>query len=218
MASPAELVKIVSSVTGVALPTVVDIDRKLVKAKLRAKTGRGFNAAQMTPIDAARMLTALLAGPQANVSADAVERYAQTWADKTGSSDQLFRAAGLDDLTALSPRHSFVDGLTCLIASAATGSLARLMATSEEDWTPRIEVFAFTRSIHGRIRLAGLPNGRNASVEYVSATETKTQAGQTTRRKRIANEDRGDLEQSRRITERTILGVASLLAQQSGDE
>jgi hypothetical protein len=38
------------------LPTVVDIDRKLVKAKLRTKEGRGFNAAQMAPLDAARLL------------------------------------------------------------------------------------------------------------------------------------------------------------------
>jgi hypothetical protein len=45
MASPAELVRTVSAATGVPLPTVVDIDRRLVKGKLRTKGGRGFNVA-----------------------------------------------------------------------------------------------------------------------------------------------------------------------------
>jgi hypothetical protein len=43
-ATLAQLVRIVSSATGVPLPTVVDIDRKLVKARLRAKADPGFNA------------------------------------------------------------------------------------------------------------------------------------------------------------------------------
>src|SRR5271170_6555986 len=100
MATPAQLMQTLSCVTGVPLPTVVDIDRKLVKAKLRTKTGRGFNAAQMTPIDAARILTAVLASAQANASAEAVDRYAQTRPDKSRSSDHLFRAVNIEDLAA----------------------------------------------------------------------------------------------------------------------
>jgi hypothetical protein len=210
----------VSQVMGVPLPTVVDIDRKLVKAELRAKTGRGFNAAQMTPVDAARILTAVLASPQANTSAEAVERYAQTRPDKTRSSDHLFRAVNIEDLAALPARHSFVDGFTALIKSAAIGSLGKLMAASESDWTPHIEVFAFTRATRGRIRIAGLPNGLTASIEYIPATGIKTGRGETTRRKRIALDEDGpgDLEQSRRITERTILPIARLLAAESGND
>ena len=59
-----------SEVTGVPLATVVDMDRRLVKAGLRAKSGRGFNVAQMTPLDAARLLTAILASSQANLAAE----------------------------------------------------------------------------------------------------------------------------------------------------
>ena len=40
MASPAELVHTVSCATGVPLPTIVDIDRRLVKGKLRTKAGK----------------------------------------------------------------------------------------------------------------------------------------------------------------------------------
>jgi hypothetical protein len=220
MASPAELVRTVSLATGVPLATIVDIDRKLVKAELRAKTGRGFNAAQMTPIDAARILTAVLASDQANASAEAVERYAQTRPDKTRSSDRLFRAVNIEDLAALPAGHSFVDGLTALIASAAAGSLATLMTASESDWAPHIEVFAFTRATRGRIRIAGLPNGLTASIEYIPAIGIKTGRGKTTRRKRIALDEDSidDLEQSRRITERTILPIARLLAAENRDD
>jgi hypothetical protein len=207
----------VSNATGVSLPTITDIDRKLVAGKLRTKAGRGFSAAEMTPLDAARLLTAVLASPQANASVDAVARYAQTRTDKTRSSDKLFGAIGLDDLLSLPPRHSFVDGLAALIASAATGSLAQLIAQSNDGWIPHIEIFAFTRATRGRIRIAGLPNGLTASIEYVPVTRsTATRSKKEVRnRAAIGTDSFGDLEQSRRITERTVLSVAQLLAKES---
>jgi hypothetical protein len=221
MASPAQLVHTVSCATGVPLATIVDIDRRLVKGKLRAKAGRGFNAAQMTPHDAARLLTAVVASPQANASVEAVERYAQTRVDKTRSSDRLFAAANLDDLAALPARHCFVDALTALIASASTGSLAKLIAASKDGWVPHIEIFAFTQAIRGRIRIAGLPNGLTASVEYVAAPAS-IKPGRAKkigrRRDAVADEDVGDLEQSRRVTERTILPIAALLAAESRND
>ena len=211
MASPAELVQTVSSLTGVALPTVVDIDRKLVKAGLRTKGGRGFNAARMSPLDAARLLTAVLAGPQATEAADAVERYSNTHADKTCSSEKLFATAKLADLGTLPDPHSFVDALAALISSASTGALAELVASEE---MPSIEVFAFTRAVRGRIRIAGLPDGLTASVEYCPAPATPRSSRHKRRPVRDAPEDEriGDLEQSRRITERTIWPIARLLA------
>jgi alkylation response protein AidB-like acyl-CoA dehydrogenase len=214
MASPAELVRTVSAATGVPLPTIVDIDRRLVKGRLRTKGGRGFNAAQMAPLDAARLLTGMLASAQANAAADAAERYAQTRVDTARSSDKLFGTVGLDDLAALPARHSFVDALTALIASASTGSLAKLITTSKKGWTPNIEVFAFTRAARGRIRIAGLPNGMTASVEYaaMSAGTKASRASKIDPSRAATNDTVGDLEQSRRVTERTILPIAALLA------
>ena len=212
MASPAQLVETVSSATGVPLPTIVDIDRKLVKGKLRAKGGRGFNAAQMTPLDAARLLTAVLASPQANAAVDAVERYAMTCPDKACSSDKLFATAKLNDLAALPASHSFVDALAALIASAATGALAKMISESKDGWSPSIEVIAFTGAIHGRIRIASLPNGHTGSVEYLPAPAgIKPGRAKKVGRSRTARADDGDLEQSRRISERTILSIAELL-------
>ena len=222
MASPAQLAQAISEATGVPLPTIVDIDRKLVKGKLRTKGGRGFNAAQMTSLDAARLLTALLGSAQANASVDAVERYSHTRVDRTRSSDELFGSAKLDDLAALLARHSFVDALAALIASASTGSLARLMANPDDGRSPHIEVFAFTsRATRGRIRIDGLPGGLTATVEYVPAPgEAKSAQAKKLRRGRSAAKDEsaGDLEQSRRITERTILAIAKLRMRESRHE
>jgi hypothetical protein len=218
MATPAQLAQMVSDVTGVPLATIVDLDRRLVKGKLRTISGRGFNAARMTPLDAARLLTAVLASPQANVAVEAVERYMQTQVDKARSSDRLFATTELDDLAALPVRHSFVDALTALIASAATGTLAKLIAASGDGWVPQIEVFAFTRAVRGRIRIAGLPNGLTGSVEYIPApagSEQRRARKVHPRRVPLANESSGDLEQSRRITERTILPIARLLVPES---
>jgi hypothetical protein len=215
MASPAELMQTVSTATGVPLTTIVDLDRRLVKAELRTKGGRGFNAACMTPLDAARLLAAVLVSPQANEAAEAVERYINTRADKQRSSEKLFAAAEIGELTALPARHGFVDGLAALIASASSGAFARLIAASENRWLPRLEVFAFTRAVRGRIRIAGLPNGLTAIVEYVPDT-AGIRSGHT-RKPGDANAS-GDLEQSRRVTERTILPIAELLALEGSND
>jgi hypothetical protein len=217
MATPAQLIGAISLATGVFKATMVDIDRKLVKGGLRAKAGRGFNAAQMTALDAARLLTAVLASPQANASVDAVQRYTQTQVDKERSSGKALRPTDLYDLGTLPARHSFVDGLAALITSAATGSLAKQIAASGKGWAPSIEVFAFTRATRGRIRLAGLPDGNTASIEY-AAIPQKTKSGRADKGGRRHIDALGDLEQSRRITEQTILPIAKLLAEDSRDE
>ncbi len=209
MASPAELMQMISTVTGLSLATVVDLDRRLVKAELRTKGGRGFNAACMTPLDAARLLTAVLASPQANEAAEAVERYIDTRVDKQRSSEKLFATAEISELTGLPARHSFVDGLAALIASASTGAIARLISEPGGVRVPHIEVFAFTQAVRGRIRIAGMPNGLTANVEYLP--DTSNLRSRPTRNPGHADPD-GDLEQSRRVTERTILPIAKLLA------
>ncbi|HEX4409040.1 MAG TPA: hypothetical protein VH206_09720 [Xanthobacteraceae bacterium] len=214
MAIPPELARTVSLATGVPLPTIVDIDRRLAQAGLRTKGGRGLYAAQMTALDAARLLTGVLASPQANVAAGAVERYALTAPDRPRSSERLFAGAKLEDLAALSDRTGFVDALAALITSAGTGSLAALIAKG--DSTPVIEVFAFTRAVRGRIRIAGLPNGCTASVEY--GPTPRTRAKSPKRGGSIASQESGDLEQSRRITERTILPIAELLIKDTLNE
>jgi len=207
MASPAQLMQTISDATGLPLATVVDADRRLVKGGLRTKGGRGFSVAQMAPLDAARLLTALLASAMTNASVEAVQRYMQTSVDKSRSSEKLFAATGLVDLAGLTSRDGFVAALDALIASAATGSLAALIADSKKHAIPHIEVFAFTRATRGRIRISGLPNGQTASVEYIPSKKSRGLP-------KASTEVLGDLEQSRRITEQTIYSIAELLAQE----
>jgi hypothetical protein len=190
MVSPAQLVETISRATGVALPTVVDIDRKLAKAGLRTVGGRGRSAARMTAADAARLLTAILASAQATDAADAVQRYVATSFDKERLSKPSLAVLFENDRPPLRVRQSFVEALEALIVWAAkAGSSA-----------PSIEVFAFTRATYGRIRLTGSAKEAMIVAEYLQA------------KRATADDEPGDLEQSRRITGRTILTVARLLA------
>lgn len=197
MATPSDLVKAVSMSTGVPTATVVDLDRRLVKAGLRSVGGRGPSAAKVTPLDAARLITAVLASPQANAAPEAVQNYQETRPDKSRSSPKLFAHRALGDLANLPARHSFVEGLAAIIQSAATGALAAFEGKTQK---PQIEIYAFTHAVHGRIRLSGLPARQVVNVEYVPTSPAKTA------------KPTGDLEQSRRITDRTIFAVAKLFA------
>ena len=126
----------------------------------------------------------------------------------------MFGGIEVNELADLAARHSFVDGLAALIFSASKGALAAMATASRDRWRPHIEVYAFTRATYGRIRLSGMPNGKTASVEYILARTAKERAGRNAMsRNKDASvaEARGDLEQSRRVTERTILAVAELL-------
>jgi hypothetical protein len=154
------------------------------------------------------LLTAVLAAPQSNAAAEAVLRYQHTVPDKDRSNKGLFGNIGVDDLAGLPRGHGFVEGLAALITSAGSGGLGRLMAGPKGASRPHLEVFAFTRATHGRIRISGLPNGATANVEYVP-TPGKGRTGKTPDAR---GEDAGDLEQSRRITERTIFAIAKLFA------
>jgi hypothetical protein len=216
MASPAQLVRRLSEITGVPLATVTDLDRRLVTGSLRSKGGRGLHAARVTPLDAARLLTAILGTAKANLAVGAVDRYTRTQVDPDRSSEKIFAASDLADLASLPARHSFVDGLEKLIASAAVGELARLIEKTENQFAPpAIEIFAFTLATYGRIRLAGLPNGVVTNVEYVPAPTPRGPHPKIKGRGiAAANEIAGDLEQSRRVTERTILAVAELFVEE----
>ncbi len=121
MATPAQLMQTLHETTGIPIATIVELDRRLVKANLRFKAGRGFNAAEMTPLDAARLLTAVLTAPRANEAAEAVARYSVATPDEGRSSAGLFAGAGFKDLVPLSPQHSFVDALAAMFKSGVGG-------------------------------------------------------------------------------------------------
>jgi hypothetical protein len=231
MASPGELVKIVATALGIPEPTVVVHDRNLVIAGLRSKGGRGRSAAAVTARDAANLLTAMLGSGQVKESVATVERYAETRPQRATSSDMLYSAIGLKDLTALAASHSFVDGLEALIASAANGSLAGWLANQATgtrarkiEVAPRIEVSALSPGTLGNIRISGI-NSMTADVRYALPDPWAKRGSKAPPKKEIdAWEARlkkhrveTDLEQYRRISAKTILGVAEALGHHEDD-
>jgi hypothetical protein len=198
MASASDLIQALSDATGVPFGTVFDIDRWLVKGNLRPVGGRRFGAAKMTPLDAARMLTAILASPQSNKAAEAVRRYEQTQPDKLRSNQKLFSEIGLDDLAALPARHSFVDGLAAIISSAAQGSLADYVQKSKTIERTGIEASAVTNATCASICVL------TANVDYAATKDgpARSSGGKT----KVA----GDLKETRQITGQTIFMIAEL--------
>ena len=218
MASPSQLVQTVSDVTHIPIATIADYDRKLVKDSLRTRGGRGLHAAQMTPLDAARLLTAVLASPQANAAAFTVRRYARTEVDERVSTRKNFKLTGIDDLASLSPKHSFVDGLSALITSISGGTLREVGLKSRGKWKPQIEVYASTFATRGAIRLGAMPPGEAVTVEYglpwgPKRDQPQRYAGEPS----DSNRQLGDLEQTRRVSAATIVSIARLLAGDSNE-
>jgi hypothetical protein len=223
MASPGILVDAIAAALGMPRETVTVHDRNLVAAGLRSKHGRGRGAAAVTPLDAARLLTAILASAQIKDSVQAVARYAETRPHRDTSSDDLFAATGIAELVALPARHSFIDALEAVIVSATTGTLlAAARAVSDERRTttlmPLIEITALTPGTVGDVRIAGLGNGNTAEVRYAGPTpwdkHSATPSDQDIRAWETAlrrERNSSDLEQFRRISARTIIRIGELL-------
>lgn len=209
MATPAQLMDTLADALRIPLATIVDHDRKLTKAGLRSKNGRGRSVATATTLDAARLLTSILAGPRATEAASAVERYNLAVVDKARSSEGAFAATGLPDLTRLSTRHSFVEAIAAVITSAAVGSIAAL---TDKGAPPRIEIFAFMRATRGRIRFTGIADARTVVVEYAHSGK---EPGSTTTAGTPPQVEGGDFEQSSRITDQTIYAIAALFKREN---
>jgi hypothetical protein len=224
MASPGELVQIVSEVLKLPQPTVVVHDRNLVIAGLRSKGGRGRAAAQVAPRDVAHLLVALLASGEVRDSVHSVERYTATQPAPDTSSKKLFAGAGVPELAALSPSHSFVDALEALLISATTGWLSDRIgnaAASAQRRTaialPSIEIAASTPGTLGDIRIAGLGRHGPTSVRYrlPDPFAFGRSPGPADLKKWEATMKRfhvdTDFKQSRDITERSLFAIAARL-------
>jgi hypothetical protein len=130
-------------------------------------------------------------------------------------------------MAALPAEHSFVDALEALIASAAAGSLAAWLALEAKavrgrkiDVAPLINIAASTPGTAGEIRIAGLAPGVTTAVRYVlpspwdkrsrqSPPDAELDAWETMVRRHHRDMD---LEQFRRISAKTILAVADVIA------
>jgi hypothetical protein len=135
--TPGQLVRAVSIALNVPEETVTEHDRNLIVAGLRTKGGRGRSAPQVTPLDAARLLVAVLGSIRTKDSVDTVGVFEQAILVKPMSAAETeakARARGLtpnpvlpvDALEDVDPAirrlpdgHNLVEGLAAVITEAS---------------------------------------------------------------------------------------------------
>ncbi len=227
MASPGQLVQAFADALSVPKSTPLVHDRHLVVAGLRSKHGRGRGAARVTPGDAARLLVAIMGSATLEDSVATVERYAATEAAASEAGGHPYAGLGIAELERLPRDHSFIDAIEALIASAAAGSLAAMM----DEWragtratrvmvAPLIEVSVLVVGTLGELRIAGVKEERTAAVRYTRPVPASRKGGKRPSGRELdawaaaARASRGDsdYERSGRVSERTILRLAELLA------
>jgi hypothetical protein len=112
--TPGQLVKAVSLALDVPEETVVQHDRNLVVAGLRTTGARGRNAPSVTPLDAARLLVAVLASVRTKDSVDTVRAFEKTRFEAERTSKFFDQA-----ILALPPSHNLIEAITALITEAS---------------------------------------------------------------------------------------------------
>jgi hypothetical protein len=204
-ATPGMMVQRSIELTGKSTPRVHD--RNLVAAGYRTSSGRGRSAPTITALDLAYHLTAVLGSEHLTDSVKTIERYRETRPVGTEGSKRPFKGCGIPLLEALPPEHDFIAGLEALFQAAAAGQVAASSITVATLWPGTL----------GELRLAGLASGETYAVRY--GLPTPWDAGKKPSPREIdawekrLRRQRGstDIETLRRVSERTILGLAELL-------
>jgi hypothetical protein len=126
--TPGQLVSAVSIALDVPHETVVVHDRNLSVAGLRTKGARGRNAPAVTPLDAARLVTAILGSARVVDSVETVrafERITFIETDFTGTQviagekeEYEREKSSIFAIMGLPQKHNFTEGLAALISGA----------------------------------------------------------------------------------------------------
>ena len=144
MATPGQMVSLLSEVLGVPKVEVLQHDRNLAAAGLRRKGGRGRSAANMNAEDAANLLICVAASTTIKDSVETTSRYCglRNWGwrgsvtggdyalDKTKWGLEEFEISALKNLPT---DHSFGDAITNLIGAASDGSLVVAWAATKSE-------------------------------------------------------------------------------------
>jgi hypothetical protein len=136
MAKLSDLVLRSSEVTGVPVATVREISRRLREAEL-ISTGKGgrYGGADMTPGDAASLLTSLLVVRASAVSLNNIalltKSHLQDLTSHENSPSRWSRPIALPQLRRLKLGHTFGDAFSALIESISNGDMERAI----KKWT-----------------------------------------------------------------------------------
>ena len=135
MATPGQVTKLIADSFAVPHKTITKIDRALVEAGFRRTGGRGPGSMHFTPIEVAKLLTAIAAAPVAGAfvksSAVSCMNYFDLPLHHMENGDDAAPWFGGDcpipQLAALPVRHTFGEALIALIESAIAGDLQPIL-------------------------------------------------------------------------------------------
>lgn len=218
MASPAELVRAISEVTGVPEKTVINHDRNLAKAGLRTVGGRGTGAAKMTVRDARNLLLAVAGAPLVKDSVVPIEHHAKLMpgtAGREGTGEQWqLPFVRIPELTKLHEKHTFGDALEALLNAAVNGTLENELRKEVDvgketlnSPVTQIEINIVEPLTWASIEIyvSNLINGaignRNPSVKIDYWIGNNT----------FVDRFRGDLLNYHRFTEKTLIAIGNIL-------
>ena len=123
MASPGELVQVMSNVLGIPKATITQYDRILAENGLRSMAGRGRSAARVSPQDAAHLLIAVASnfpsGTFARDAASICKKFSSLTSVPLGGPKRNFGRLGVTALDSLPDGHSFGEALSALIDFAS---------------------------------------------------------------------------------------------------
>lgn len=168
MALISELNAVTAETLNIPLPTVAIYSRVLREGGLLSKKGRGRGAAHATPLDAARLLIALLATPSPSQAADCaadfgalVEHDAQEiYVGKKGVKDAEREPFTIGEAYGLQPQHTLEQAFAAIIAgfseerfarSYAAG--ARVIEPARQYFAPQLRIAVFDTALGAQIDL-----------------------------------------------------------------
>lgn len=233
MAKPSELVSAVSELLDEPQTTVATHDRNLVIAGLRIKGGRGPSTPDVTPRDAAHLITAVMGSKYAKDSELTVRRYSATVLHDSTSHEDGWRDFVIPELAGLPEGHSFVDAMEALLRAsvdgeAMNGRLYELLAGEADSQFPHlpppvyIEISVQLPSTIAHIRVTG--RGVGATVRYGLPFFNEGDTLEEARQRADALIDRFEpsvrrrlgIKQIRQIDSIPIFGLGNLLAGRIG--
>jgi hypothetical protein len=167
VATPNQMVVKIAELFDAPLPTVIQQDRALAAAGLRTVGGRGRGPAQMSPRDAAHLLLAVAGSRTVKDSHVPIRRHGQfmSW-----ERSWKLPFMPVPQLTALSPDHTFTDGLTALIESATTGQLQAAASKATRSQVDLIGEYACPIKIE--VTLAGPVPWSKIDIALIAWDET----------------------------------------------
>jgi hypothetical protein len=209
VASPGQLVELVSETLGVPRATVALHDRNLAEAGLRKMGGRGPSAAIMDSVDAANLLIAVVAapinGPAIVSSAATCELYSRL-PFREKEAHPIRRSRDLLSRLGLSPAHTFGEALAAFIDGART--------RESPESSRRLAHWDIMTTIEAPIPLANFAVSQYPVSVHLYYGDLSPEGGlrrmawESTRKKQF---QAGDLHQSRWFGTDTIRLIANML-------